>query len=100
MIVRIAQCLILWIAIVEVCNYQTPMEEILTNLKNCQTLRLDQDGLVTDWVTNMTTTTTIDIDPYPRLPHTTYNKLNETHYQWCGTMMLIIEHLAKYTKNK
>ena len=74
------------------------MDLIIDNRKNCY--NLSEGHFVNQWVDNTTSGEIIKVAVYPILPHSFYKEWNDTHYQWCGTLMLIAEHFAKFTKTK
>ena len=74
------------------------MDVIIDNRKNC--FNLTEGQFVSEWVDNTTSTEIIEMMPFPLLPHNFYKILNDTHYQWCGTMLLIAEYFAKFSKTK
>ena len=68
--------------------------------RNCFTMDYSQDGYVKEWVDSETTDQVVKIAPYPHLPYAFFNELNNTHYEWCGTSLLIAKSFAKLTKSK
>lgn len=68
------------------------MEEIVSNLKYCHTLKFEHDH------SNHSSDGELQVGPLVKFPQVIYNKLNETHYQWCGPMMLIVNYLSKFAR--
>ena len=75
------------------------MEEVVKNLKHCFTLKYGHDELVS-YPENETYDNVIDVGSFVKFPHVIFNKLNDTHYQWCGPMFVIVRYLSKFTKCK
>ena len=69
------------------------MEDIVSNLKHCYTLQFDNDTF-----NNNSKNNSLDIGPLVRFPYVIYNKVNETHFQWCGPMFVIVQYLSKFTR--
>ena len=77
------------------------MNEIQYRLRSgCYVLSETNDKYVKQWTDNRTTETVINVFGYQNNPHLTYRELNDTHYQWCGPMLLIAEYFAKFSKTK
>ena len=73
------------------------MDKIMKHRKNCYNLSRIDDGSVIDWNPNQTINDfVIDIQPYIYTPDLIYVQFNETHYQWCGPMLVIVETLAMF----
>ena len=75
------------------------MEDIVKNLKHCFTLKFDNVELIS-YMVNETHDHVIEVSPLVKFPHVIYNKVNYTHYQWCGPMFVIVKYLSKFTKCK
>ena len=69
------------------------MENIMEQRTNCYNLSDDHDLI--DW--NNSSGEIINVESYINPPDMIYNKLNDTHYQWCGPMMMFVEYFAKFT---
>ena len=75
------------------------MENIYKHRFNCFNLSTVGDGSIIDFNKDNRSSDVVKVTAYPDIfQH--YIKFNETHYQWCGPMLLIIEYLAKFTKTK
>ena len=42
----------------------------------------------------------IVVKPMGIPPHIFYHEYNDTHYQWCGPLIFIVECFAKLTKSR
>ncbi len=67
---------------------------------NCYDLSHNKDDYINEWSNNQTTNRVVDINPFPKFPHLYYTVLNQTHFQWCGAMLMFVEYFAKMTKTK
>ena len=54
---------------------------------------------VMDWSESGNTSEVIDVWLYPTIV-LQYTDLNETHYQWCGPLLLLVEYFAKFTSTR
>ena len=69
------------------------MENIMRQTTNCYDLS-DNDDFI-DW--NNSSGEIINAESYVNSPNMIYNVLNDTHYQWCGPVIMIAEYFAKFT---
>ena len=76
------------------------MESTLKYNKNCYNLSTIGDGSVIDWSPNMTKEKIFVIQPSVNVPELFYWRWNDTHYQWCGPMLMIAEYFAKFINAK
>ena len=76
------------------------MDLILNHRRNCYNLSETNDKYVKQWVNNETTDTIINIVLYHVIPLEFFTRFDQDNYQWCGTMLMIAEYLAKFTKTK
>ena len=74
------------------------MENVIKNRFNCYNMSTIGDGSIINF-NNDNSSDILYIWPYPYL-FLNFIKFNETHYQWCGSMLLIVEYFAKFTKIK
>ena len=74
------------------------MEKVKKLRSICVIASRDESDYISQWADHWTTNTTLEIAPIPRFPHMEFYNINQTHYQWCGPMVLVAEYLAKFTK--
>ncbi len=74
------------------------MDVIIEKKNNCY--NMSEGQFVIEWANNKSTDEIIEIVAYPIIPQLFYNEWNDTHYQWCGPMLLIVEYFAKFTNTK
>ena len=80
-------------------KYET-LEYIFKNQPNCY-YSIDSEGdYVKEWTNNETLDDIIFVGPYPFVPHVTYFPVNESHYKWCGPLLLIAEYFGKLVNVK
>ena len=75
------------------------MEEVIRNRFNCYNLSTDGDNSVVDWNRHRNSSEVIEVLPYSYIL-LNYLQYNDTHYQWCGPMLLILEYFAKFTSTR
>ena len=75
------------------------MIAIKANKVNCFDVMQLGGQEVISWTNNGTNDEVIDVALYPSFL-LNYVSINETHYQWCGPMLLIIEYFAKFTRKR
>ena len=75
------------------------MENLLKNRFNCFNLSTIGDGSIINFNNDSSSDEVVNVMAYPDF-FQNYIQFNETHYQWCGPMLLIIEYLAKFTNTK
>ena len=76
------------------------MEQVRKFKTMCVIASHDESDYIKEWTDHWTTNSTLEIAPIPRFPHMQYYYINQTHYQWCGPMLLVAEYLGKLTKCK
>ena len=75
------------------------MEEIYKYKTNCINSSV-ADHYIKEWTDNQTIDQIIIMSPGPYIPHLFYTEFNETHFQFCGPLLLIAEYFAKFAKIK
>ena len=73
------------------------MENIVNNRFNCFNLSIG-DGSIIDFNSDKTSDI-INVMAYPDI-FQNYVQFNQTHYQWCGLMLPIVEYFAKFTNTR
>ena len=53
------------------------------------------DSDIIDWTLSKNTSNVLEVMPYPYVSDILYRQFNDTHYQWCGPMLMILEYFAK-----
>ena len=76
------------------------MNQINNYSKDCYDLSEANDQYVKQWTDNKTTDTIIKVAPLAFAPYLVYTELNETHYQWCGPMLMIAQFFARISNTK
>lgn len=61
---------------------------------------LTDDNNVIDFQPNNINKTIIDVTIFGLAPHNFYHVLNETHYQFCGPILLVGEYFAKFSGSR
>ena len=67
---------------------------------SCYTTSNQPNDYIKEWTDNTTTDKLIQFNINPLLPDALYRQWNDTHYQWCGPLLMIAECFAKLTKTK
>ena len=75
------------------------MDNILNRRFNCYNLSVIGDGSIINFNNDNTSKEVINVMAYPDI-FQNYIKFNETHYQWCGLMLIMIEYFAKFTNTR
>ena len=64
---------------------------------NCITFDQGENEYVKEWANNETTESIIVVGPIPVFPHLAYN---ETSYQLCGLLLLMLHYFSKFINQK
>ena len=76
------------------------MNPVYLNRTNCYDTSNLEDDYIREWTDNKTTDTYIEVMITRLIPDAIYTKYNETHYQWCGPILMIGEYFSKFTRTK
>ena len=66
----------------------------------CYNQSLTVGDYVKEWANNKTSDTIIHVAPYFYVPFAFYTIFNDSHYQWCGPMLLLAKYFAKFSNTK
>ena len=76
------------------------MEIIYKNRQFCCNSSVSEDEFVREWVNNETNDKILKLETYPIIPDLFYTEFNETHFQWCGPLLMIAQAFAGISKTK
>ena len=76
------------------------MNEIYENRIICYNSSTREDEYVKEWVENGTTLDVIKVALVPSIGQMEYTVWNDTHFEWCGPMIMIVQYFAKYTNTR
>ena len=75
------------------------MQAIKRSKFNCHQFSRIGGNDVLDWTESGNTSEVIDVWLYPNIV-LQYTDLNETHYQWCGPLLLLVEYFGKFMSTR